>query len=706
MKCGNILRTLAFKRNLNAIQRRNLTTINRLFALCYHSSSKNGLESTLVNSIVNLKVGNGARRFSSESNVDTFEFKAETQKLLQIVAHSLYTDKEVFVRELISNASDALEKLRFLEATTEGLSTSKRDADVPYKIKISTDPENKTFTIEDTGIGMTKDEIINNLGTIAKSGSLAFLEDASLNANDKANAIIGQFGVGFYSSFVVSNKVDVYTRSYDPELGHVGYHWCSDGSGSFTIGECLDLPRGTKIVCHLRDDCLLFSNIHNVKKIAEKFSAFINFPLYMQDGNEEIEITTQKPLWIEKSATDEEHEKFFRYLNNTSWGTPMYKILFHSDAPLSIKSLFYIPEDAPSRMFQSVNEVGVSLHSRKVLVKKSADTIVPKWLFFIKGVVDCEDMPLNVSRETMQDTQLIKKLSNTIVTRILKFLKDESKRDPEKYRRFYEKYSYYLKEGVLDESHSNGPFRDTLLELLRFESSLGEAGSLQSLDEYVAGMKENQKNIYYFCSNNRNVALASPYMENFNRRNRNVLLLLEDIDEFVAMNIQKFKDFKFVAIDSTEEDFEPDLDQQPDTEQQTQIAQEDKTQLVDFVKKTMGQRVSDVKFSDRLFDSPAIVTGFLSPALRKVMKATMRGGTAGAGSTLDSMPCVLELNPSHPVICMLLNVIQKDEGAAEMLIQQLFDNAAIAAGIMDDPRVMLPRLNKLLETTATYASKS
>eukprot|EP00371_Babesia_bovis_P002362 XP_001611009.1 heat shock protein 75 [Babesia bovis T2Bo] len=614
-----------------------------------------------------------SRPFSTDQQkVDTYEFKAEIQKLLQIVAHSLYTDKEVFVRELISNASDALEKLRFLEATQENLATSKVDPEVAYKIKISTNPEEKTFTIEDTGVGMTKDEIINNLGTIAKSGSLAFLEDSALNAKDKANAIIGQFGVGFYSSFVVSNKVEVFTRSYDPEKGEKGYHWVSDGTGSFTIREVQELPRGTKIVCHLRDDCVVFANTANVKKVAEKFSAFVNFPLYIQEKDAETEITTQKPLWIEKNASDEEHTKFFRYLNNTSWGEPMYKILFHSDVPLSIKSLLYIPEDAPSKLFHNTNEVGVSLHSRKILIQKSATAIIPKWLFFIKGVIDCEDIPLNVSRELVQDSQLVKKLGNTVVKRILKFFHEQSKKDPEKFRKFYDKYNYYIKEGVLDESHNNGPYKQQLMQLLRYESSMGEQNELITLDEYINTMKENQKNIYYFCAANRETALASPYMETFKKRNRNVLLLYEDIDEFVSMNIQDYNGKKMVAIDSPVDDFEPDLETiENEGVEVEMLTEEQKESLSKFVQSTLGSKVNAVKFSDRLVDSPAVVTGFLSAALRKVMKATMKGAP-NAGESLSSMPATLEINPKHKLCSTIYHVMQHDEAVAKATLHVTF----------------------------------
>ncbi|XP_954026.1 heat-shock protein, putative [Theileria annulata] len=645
-----------------------------------------------------------------------YQFKAETQKLLQIVAHSLYTDKEVFVRELISNASDSLEKLRFLESTREGLSASKVDPDVGYKIRISVDPKTKTFTIEvfgfiqhfyqDTGVGMTKEEIVNNLGTIAKSGSLEFLEDPTINAKDKANAIIGQFGVGFYSSFVVSDRVEVFTRSFDSEKDPKGYHWSSDGTGSFTLKEVDNLPRGTKIICYLKDDSLLFCNSNNVKKVAEKFSSFINFPLFLQEKDKDVEITTQKPLWVEKKSSPEEHTKFYRFLCNTSWGEPMYTLNFHSDSPLSIKSLFYIPEDAPNRMFQASNELGVSLYSRKVLIKKSAENIIPKWLFFVKGVIDCEDMPLNVSRENMQDNQLIAKLSNTIVTKLLKFLQQQSKSDFDKYLKFYNKYSYYLKEGAMDEYYKNGKHKDLLLSLLRYESTMNEG--LTSLDEYVSNMSPDQKNIYYFCTTSRQMALNSPYMETFKSKNVNVLLMYDEIDQFLSMNIQEYKDKKFVSIDSPEEDFEMEnKTESSDTEKaaesqesQHKLEENDKETLINFFKDNLGNKVNSVKFSDRLVDSPAMITGFLSPALRKVMKATMKGS---GEDPLANLPCTLELNPNHKTNLKILQLVTKNPEVAKVLVNQLYDNASIAAGVVDDPRVMLSRLNQLLELTADFA---
>merc|ERR1719238_1651466 len=273
--------------------------------------------------------------------------------------------------------------------------------------------------------------LASNLGTIAKSGSLDFSEKAESDASN----IIGQFGVGFYSTFVVAEKVDVYTKAADKSLGDAGYHWSSDGTGSFEVTEVSGLPRGTKIELSLKDDATEFAKLSTVKKAAQKFSSFVDFPISVAEDGEDKEINKQDALWLRKTATEEEHTSFFRYLGSTSYGEPWYTLLYQTDAPLSIKSCFYVPnpDNAPSRLFSRDPEIGVSLHSRRVLVKKQAEGVIPKWLHWIKGVVDCEDMPMNISRESMQDSRLMAQLSMAVTKRILKFLAQQAKKDPEKY---------------------------------------------------------------------------------------------------------------------------------------------------------------------------------------------------------------------------------------------------------------------------------
>ncbi|CAD2103983.1 TNF receptor-associated protein 1 [Plasmodium vinckei petteri] len=700
----------------------------------------------------------GKRLFSTSEN---YEFKAETKKLLQIVAHSLYTDKEVFIRELISNSSDAIEKLRFTQTAsikdvdsnnkTEG--DTIEDKEPPFYIKVSTNDKDKLFIIEDNGIGMNKTEVIENLGTIAKSGSQHFInalkEKGELNKNSQATDIIGQFGVGFYSTFVVSDFVEVFTKSH--EDGSVGYHWKSDGNGTFTLTEDNSIERGTKIVCHLKETCSDFSNINKVQTIVEKFSSFINFPVYIlnkkqtpsepkqvsdtseagevsktsepekSDEVEEILINSQKPLWCKDEVSEEEHKKFFNFLNkNKSYNDDnksyLYKLLYKTDAPMSIKSVFYIPEEAPSRLFQQNYDIDVSLYCKKVLVKKCADNIIPKWLHFVKGVIDCEDMPLNISRESMQDSTLMSKLSRIVVTKILKTLEKEASMDEDKYLKFYKNFSYNLKEGILEDSTKN-MYKNVMMNLLRFYSV--NQKKYISLNEYVKNFKDTQKNIYYFSANDINIALSSPYMESFKNKQVDVLLLFEEIDEFVLMNLQSYNDSKFVSIDSSQKE---DLDEiilnnengnmTSDNNNENNntsggnnkiaFTQDQKAELEKYIKQVLGPKCSDVKFSERLCSSPAVVTGFLSPTLRKVMKATMKNSDMHE-NMLQNLPATLEINPTHTIITSIYHLKNTNNQVAKLLVEQLYDNACIAAGILEDPRSLLTKLNELLLLTARYA---
>uniref|UniRef100_A0A8C9I864 Heat shock protein 90 n=1 Tax=Piliocolobus tephrosceles TaxID=591936 RepID=A0A8C9I864_9PRIM len=682
---------LRISKNVNVINfyGSQIGTLNKRLGVSRMISTLNTyklIEAKNINNNVSIK---NKKYFSdnnnSGNNIENYEFKAETKKLLQIVAHSLYTDKEVFVRELISNASDAIEKLRFTQnASSTNIESSVDDEKsvIPFFIKISTDSEKKLFIIEDSGIGMTKEELIENLGTIAKSGSQNFLKKIK-----EQNDIIGQFGVGFYSSFVVSDKVEVLTRSYEKDS--IGYHWQSDGSGTFSLKTTDDIIRGTKIICHLKDNCTYYSDIQNVRKIAEKFAAFVNFPVYIADK--------KQPIWCKETVSEEEHKQFFNYLNkNKSYDADkksyLYKIMYKTDAPMAIKSIFYIPEEAPSRLFEQNNDIEVALYCKKMLVKKNAQNIIPKWLHFIKGVIDCEDMPLNISRENMQDSLLMDKLSRILVTKILKMLEREAETNETKYLKFYKNYSYNIKEGILQDSNKE-QYKNTILNLLRFYSI--NQGKYISLKEYVKNFKSNQKNIYYFSANNKDVALSSPYMEAFKNKNIDVLILLEEIDEFVLMNLQSYNDSKFVSIDSYNKENNKNNVHMFTTEQ--------KKELEKYFKDVLGAKCSDVKFSERLVSSPAVVTGFLSPTLRKVMKATMSNIDFQDNNMLQNLPATLELNPSHTIITSIYHLKNTNQEVAKLLVQQLYDNACIAAGILDDPRLILTKLNELLLLTARYA---
>jgi len=337
------------------------------------------------------------------------------------------------------------------------------------------------------------------------------------------------------------------------------------------------------------------------------------------------------------------------------------------------------------------------LHSRRVMVKKHADGVIPKWLHWVRGVVDCEDMPMNISRENMQDTRLMEKLSMAVVRRILRFLGTEAKKDPEKYSKFFKAYSYYLKAGVIEDKEGNfSRHKDDLLKLLRFECSNKLKGEVVSLEEYIDMGKEAQQNIYYFTCPDRQTALSSPYMEQFVQRGRNVILMYEDIDEFVVNAIEGFKGKKFVSVDSSEKDFELDLDapEEKDDKDKRTLSEPEQKELEQFIKDVLREKVQEVKFSNRLVSSPAIVTSIITPHMRKMMK-TMMAGKEDTG--MGNIPMTLELSPEHHIVTTLHTIKASNEPVARIAVEQLYDNACIAAGTLDDPRVLMSRLNKVLE---------
>ena len=617
---------------------------------------------------------------------ETHEFKAETRKLLNIVARSLYTDKEVFIRELISNSSDALEKLRYLDATHQIL--SKTDAATALGIKIELDEKNRIFTISDTGIGMTRDELILNLGTIARSGSKEFVTNA--NSADTDSKIIGQFGVGFYSTFVVADKVQVYSRHADASKSEHGYCWTSEGLGSFTVEPSDDIARGTRIVLHLKEDAADFCSLDTVKSAASKFSAFVDFPLQISENGKDVQVNQQEALWLKPDATDTQHTEFFRFLGNAAHGEPLYTLSFHTDAPLSIKSVFYIPDEAPDRWFQSAPKVQVALHSRRVLVKKHAEEIIPSWLHWVRGVVDCDDMPLNISRESMQDTALLKKLSTAVVRRILRFLADEAKKDETKYQEsFWRKFGFYLKAGLLEDQQSNSQHKEQLIKLLRFGTST-ISNRLVSLQDYVDAMGEGQKNIYYIHAPSRDAAMASPYLESLS--DKQVLILTEDIDEFMINYIGTYKDHKLISVSA-----ESDVERSAHASGEAALSADEKASLESAVKSALGDKANQIKFTDKLKTSPAVVTSQISPHMRKMMKNMMKDAGQSNTDALDGIPVTLELNENHRLVKKIAEISTLQPALAKIAIKQLFDNACIAAGMIEDSRLLLANLNEMLE---------
>uniref|UniRef100_A0A671RVE8 Heat shock protein 75 kDa, mitochondrial n=1 Tax=Sinocyclocheilus anshuiensis TaxID=1608454 RepID=A0A671RVE8_9TELE len=583
------------------------------------------------------------------------EFQAETKKLLDIVARSLYSEKEVFIRELISNSSDALEKLRHKMITAGGDTA-------PMEIHLQTDAAKGTFTIQDTGVGMNNEELVANLGTIARSGSKAFL-DALQNQAEASSSIIGQFGVGFYSAFMVADKVDVYSQSAEP--GSPGYKWSSDGSGVFEIAEASGVRQGTKIVLHLKDDCKEFSSEDRVKEVVTKYSNFVSFPIFLNGRR----LNTLQALWMmePRDLSEWQHEEFYRYVAQAH-DKPRYTLHYRADAPLNIRSIFYMPEMQKPSMFDVSREMGssVALYSRKVLIQTKATDILPKWLRFLRGVVDSEDIPLNLSRELLQESALIRKLR-------------DSKKDPEKYTRFFDDYGLFMREGIVTTAEQS--VKEDIAKLLRFESSALPAGQQTSLMEYASRMKAGTRNIYYLCAPNRHLAEHSPYFEAMKQKDMEVLFCFEQFDELTLLHLREFDRKKLISVETDivvdhykEEKFQ---DSKPASERLTDQQAED---LMAWMRNALGQRVTNIKVTPRLDTHPAMITVLEMGATRHFLRTQQLARSSEERAQI--LQPTLEINCFHHSLISILFLI--------------YDNAMITAGLNEDPRPMISRLNQLL----------
>ena len=611
----------------------------------------------------------------SNTTPQTFEFQAEIKQLLDIVIHSLYTEKEIFVRELISNASDALEKLRHTRITEQDI----HDEKLEPEINVTTDDKAKRITIQDFGIGMTRDELVRNLGTIAHSGSKAFLKALGEGAQKNSN-LIGQFGVGFYSAFMVAKSVKVYARSWrKDEPGHV---WSSEGAGSYTIEPSEGERRGAKIVIELKDDCGEFAQYWRIKEILERYSAFVSFPISLNGKR----VNTVQALWLRNKSEikEEEYTEFYKFQAHAH-DEPRLRLHFNADAPLTINALLFTPKENTEKLGLSRLEPAVALYCRKVLIDAKPKDLLPEWLRFLKGVVDSEDLPLNISRETMQDKSLVEKLNRVITKRFLKFLEEEARNRAEGYDAFYKEFGVFLKEGAaLDFTH-----KEQLTKLLRFESSLTEKGKTTSLADYVSRMNSEQKEIYYLVGPSRAALESGPYLEGFKARNLEVLLCYEAVDEYVMNNVREFDGRKLTAADHAD----VKLADLPKPE--GALGEEQIKDLAKWLKDTLGERVAEVKSSDRLVDSPVLALNadkFMSPHMRRMMKAMNRDGAD------TPLRVNLEFNPRHAVIKRLFETHTANPDRARLVAEQLLDNALIAAGLLEDPTSMVARLNKLLES--------
>lgn len=611
-------------------------------------------------------------------------FQAEVQKVLSLVINSLYANKEVFLRELVSNASDALDKARFLGLTDKEAAHQEGEP----RIDITLDDDARTLTIEDNGVGMTRDEVVKNLGTIAKSGSLEFLNAYAEAAKQKADPLklIGQFGVGFYAAFMVASRVDVETKSMlagtEPVL------WRSGGSGTFTVAPGERATPGTKITLHLKEDAREFAKAWRVQDIIKKYSDFVHFPIRVNGD----QANKSKAIWAQpKSAvTDEEHAEFFHHVTGGVDGDkPLLRVHTSVDAPVQFHALLYVPEKAPMDLFTK-DRRGVRLYAKRVLILESCDKLVPVYLRFLRGVVDSEDLSLNVSREMLQEDKTLAQIEGQITKQVLKALKEMAEGEPEKYAAFWGEFGRVLKEGItLDWKN-----KDTLAELARFESMKTAADKVISLKEYVAAMPEDQKEIYYVTGMGRRAVEQSPHLEAFKKRGWDVLFFIDPIDEWVAKSLTEFEKrrLKSVAHGDLDLGAEPEKrDDEPTPDAALQA-----------VKKALGDRVKDVRFSKRLTDSASVLVaaeGDPGANLERILKMIDKDAKEAKR--------ILEINPQHAIVKNLAAVAQREPESARVKAwsELLYDQALLTEGVVEDPATLVKRIQDLLTEVSSAAAK-
>ncbi|MEN8198567.1 MAG: molecular chaperone HtpG [Thermodesulfobacteriota bacterium] len=614
------------------------------------------------------------------NQTSTHEFQAETKKLLDIVIHSLYTERDIFIRELISNSSDALEKMRHESLTREDVF----DAHVPLEVSIDLDEEKHAITITDTGVGMNRTELETNLGTIAHSGSGNFVAELAEAAKKDVN-LIGQFGVGFYAAFMAAEKVTVQSRSWD---GSEGNEWVSDGTGSFTISECPGLHRGTRVIIELKEDAHDYAAKWKVESIIKQYSTFVPFPIKLEGET----VNTVQAIWTRSKSeiSDEEYNDFYQFVGNAS-DDPHYRLHFSVDAPLAINALLFVPKENFESMGFGRVEPGVNLYCQRVLIDQHSENILPEWLRFLKGVVDSEDLPLNISRQSLQDNALVMKLRKVITKRFLKHLAEEAKRDSDYYLDFWNTFGIYLKEGVT----SDFEFQKELAKLVRFESSRSEDGKPTSLTDYVERMGEGQEEIYYINGPNRAAIEAGPYVEMFNKKDIEIIYTMEPIDDFVLSHLGEFDGKKLVSADRADLDLSKSGEEKVGEGENEKLDDKAGDDLMAWLKKSLGDKVAEVIGSKRLVDSPAMIVnpdGYMTSSMERVMAASrMEKGLVPENSKKN-----LEINLASPLIKQLAELVKSDESFAADVADQIYDNAMIQAGLVVDPMQMVERNYKIL----------
>src|SRR4051812_5772159 len=620
-----------------------------------------------------------------DSGPATFAFQAEVKQLLQLMIHSLYSNREIFLRELVSNASDANDRLRFEAIAQPALLETESD----LKIWIDADPEKGTLTIRDNGVGMTREEAIAHLGTIAKSGTSEFFKSLS-GDQQKDSQLIGQFGVGFYSAFIVADRVEVLTRKAG-EPDDAGVRWESSADGEFTVETVTRSERGTAVTLHLKEDAKEFADTWRLRSLIRRYSDHISFPVLMRKEGEasvEYEVVNQaKALWTRPRSEipDEEYKQFYQHVSHDHT-EPLAWSHNRVEGKREYTSLLYIPGRAPFDLWQRDAARGLKLYVKRVFIMDDAEQFLPLYLRFVKGVVDSGDLPLNVSRELLQQDPEVEAIRSGLTRRVLDTLTKLATDEPEKFKTLWKEFGAVLKEG-LAEDRAN---RDKILPLLRFASTREEGNEPSvSLKQYVERMKEGQERIYYVISDSVDSARASPYIEQLKDRGIEVLLLGDRIDEWVMGQIEEFEGKKFK--DAVRGDLELGaLAGEAEKAKDAEAQQKESEGLLKRVKEAVGDRVSDVRPSTRLKDSPSVLVlgeDELGSSMRRVLQA--------AGQKPPESKPALELNVAHPLVKYLDGVSDKDQFAE--LAQLLYDQAALAeGGQLSNPTAYVQRLNRVL----------
>ena len=616
---------------------------------------------------------------------ETFTFQAEVGKILDIVAHSLYSEKEVFLRELISNASDACDKLRYASISDSTLLNTNSE----FKIEIEVDKKNKIFNLSDNGIGMTKEELIDSLGTIAKSGTQAFME--SLEGKDEKNvksSLIGQFGVGFYSAFMVSDKIIVESKKAGASEA---WSWTSDGKGSFEIDSVEKETAGTKIILSISDKDKEYLEADKIETIVKKYSDHIAQPVTLKSSKKDEEdkvLNNASALWTreKKDITEEQYKEFYHHVG-MAYDDPWLTLHNKSEGIISFTNLLFIPSNRPFDIFNPDRKANLKLYVRRVFITDDCEGLIPPYLRFVKGIIDTDDIDLNVSREMLQNNPVVAKIKSALIKRVISELKKKATKDPENYVKFWDAFGAVLKEGI----HEDFTNRDKLLEVSRFKSS--ESESLISLEDYISRMKDGQDKIYYVSGEDENKLSQSPHLEGFKAKGIEVIYMTDPVDEFWLPSIGKYSEKDFQSITKGGADLDNIKSDKKENKKKKSNKNIDK--LLASIKVTLGDEVKEVKVSERLTDSAVCLVagdGEMDMHLEKLLKQHQQ---------IDkTSQKILEINPAHPLIKDLLKIVDNDK---EKIVFDdaswlLLDQARIIEGQpVSDPNKFARRMNSLLQ---------